>query len=70
MEAHTIEKLITSVGFPIVMVMILVYYIIKLMDRQTQELKELRKAINDNTNALGGILPLVKFIINSKENEK
>lgn len=70
MEAHTIEKLITSVGFPIVMVMILVYYIIKLMDRQTQELKELRKAINDNTNALDGILPLVKFIINSKENEK
>lgn len=70
MEAHTIEKLITSVGFPIVMVMILVYYIIKLMDRQTQELKELRKAISDNTNALGGILPLVKFIINSKENEK
>lgn len=61
MDITLLERLITSVGFPIVMCIVLAYYIIKLMDKQTQELKELRKAINDNTNALGQMQTVFKL---------
>lgn len=59
MEIETIERLISSVGFPITMCGVLIYFV-------AQELKELRKAITENTNALSKL----ETVINLKDNER
>lgn len=62
MTVEVVERLITSVGFPIVMCIVLIYYIVKISSLQAEELKELRKAINDNTNALNQVQTVIKIV--------
>lgn len=66
MEAENLERLLTSVGFPIVMCIILIYYIVKLIEKQTDELKELRKAIHENTSVLSQVQTIISIARNEK----
>lgn len=66
MNVEIAERLITSVGFPIVMCLVLIYFMVKWVSVQTQELKELRKAINENTNALSQVQTVIKLVAHEK----
>lgn len=45
-------EMISTVGFPIVCVLILFYYVKYLTDQHNEEIKELRKEMIDNNNEL------------------
>ena len=62
MDASTITALIGSLGFPIVCCIALFWYITKLTNQHKEEIKELRSAIDNNTNVMNQLV--------SKLNEK
>lgn len=62
MDASTITTLIGSLGFPIVCCIALFWYITKLTNQHKEEIKELRSAIDNNTNVMNQLV--------SKLNEK
>lgn len=62
MDASTITTLIGSLGFPIVCCIALFWYITKLTNQHKDEIKELRSAIDNNTNVMNQLV--------SKLNEK
>lgn len=49
MDISTILQVISSVGFPIAMCLIMCWYINKSEERHRDEVGELRKAIDNNT---------------------
>lgn len=55
MEYNTIVQTVSSVGFPIVMCLMLYNQMLKTEDVHKQEIAELRKAIENNTLALNNL---------------
>lgn len=49
MDVGNLTQLISSVGFPIVMCIALLWYIIKINDARKEETKEFTDALNRNT---------------------
>ena len=52
MDATTITQLIGSLGFPIVCCGALFWYMIKEKDAHKEEMEELRKSVESNTQAI------------------
>lgn len=49
---NEIIQLISTVGFPAAMCLILMYYMFKREEEHSKEMKEFQKAINNNTTAI------------------
>ena len=63
MELPTIVELIGSIGFPIVMCLILLQYMDKQNEKHDKEVHELTETINNNTKILTELTTLIKTII-------
>lgn len=63
MELKTIIELIGSIGFPIVMCLILLQYMDKQNEKHDKEVHELTETINNNTKILTELTTLIKTII-------
>ena len=63
MELPTIIELIGSIGFPIVMCLILLQYMDKQNEKHDKEVHELTETINNNTKILTELTTLIKTII-------
>ena len=61
---QAISNIITTVGFPIAMCMMLYYQLLKSNEQHTQEMDKITEALNNNTNALN--LLIEKILINIK----
>lgn len=60
MDANTIMKLVSTLGFPIVTSVALFWYIV-ISNKQTDEtLENLRKTIEENTKLISSILVFIK----------
>lgn len=64
MDFATALEAISTVGFPIVMCIILVYYMQKLTESHKEEINEMRKTIENNTLAIQHLADTMK---NTKE---
>ena len=49
MDLSTITNLISSIGFPIAISLVLMWYIMKLNESHSNEVKALTNALNNNT---------------------
>jgi len=56
-------KLISSVGFPIVMCLILVHYMKQQNEQHDKEINHLTDTINNNTKVLAELCTLIKTFI-------
>ena len=63
MELPPIIELIGSIGFPIVMCLILLQYMDKQNEKHDKEVHELTETINNNTKILTELTTLIKTII-------
>lgn len=63
MEIGTLIEVIASVGFPIVMCLILFHYMQQQNEKHEQEIKELTNTINNNTKILAELSTLIKTLI-------
>lgn len=52
MEIETVTQLITTVGFPICMCLIMMYYIMTSQKQHKEEVDSLKESIQNNTIAL------------------
>ena len=52
MEFESVLQAITTVGFPIVMCLVLLWYINKMVDSHKEEKKAFTDALNNNTTVL------------------
>ena len=52
MEIESVLQAITTVGFPIVMCLVLLWYINKMVDTHKEETKAFTDALNKNTTVL------------------
>lgn len=57
---HAISNIITTVGFPIAMCMMLYYQLLKSNEQHTQEMDKITEALNNNTNALNLLIEKMK----------
>lgn len=63
MELATVIELIGSIGFPIVMCLILLNYMQKQNEKHDKEVHELSETINNNTKILAELTTLIKTLI-------
>lgn len=63
MELPSIIELIGTIGFPIVMCLILLQYMDKQNEKHDKEVHELTETINNNTKILTELTTLIKTII-------
>lgn len=54
-----IVSLISTVGFPMGMCIILMWYVKELTDKHQQETKEFTKALNDNTSIISHLCDIL-----------
>lgn len=52
MDAQVIVNAIATVGFPIVMCLILVYIVYKMNEQHKEEMNKMNEALNNNTLAI------------------
>lgn len=57
---QAISNIITTVGFPIAMCMMLYYQLLKNNEQHTQEMDKITEALNNNTNALNLLIEKMK----------
>ena len=57
---QAISNIITTVGFPIAMCMMLYYQLLKSSEQHTQEMDKITEALNNNTNALNLLIEKMK----------
>ena len=60
-------NIIQSLGFPIVMVLLMGWYILKKDKQHTEEMHCLRKALESNTNALTKLETIMNTIIERRQ---
>lgn len=60
MDIAELVNMISTVGFPIVMCVILFKYMEKNDDKREQEAKEMREAINNNTQVMNSLLENIR----------
>ena len=64
MDANTAMTIISTVGFPICMCGVMAWFIKFLMDKHSEETKELRDVIVQNTQILEGLKQLIADHLN------
>lgn len=69
MDVNSIMTAVGSIGFPIVMCLLMAQYISKAEDAHKEESKYFTEAINRNTEALTKLQSLIKYNM-GKESEK
>lgn len=67
MDVSVITQLIGSVGFPIVMCFVLVYYMEKSEESHKEEINSLKEALNNNTNILTKLETLINERLDNYE---
>jgi len=67
MDISEISTLITSVGFPIVMCLMLFSYMTKLNEQHETEMNTLKDTINANTQVLTELSTLIKTFIDTED---
>jgi len=60
MEFETILSAITTVGFPIVMCLVVFWYMTKESENHKNEMTELRNVISENNNILSALKQLIQ----------
>lgn len=55
MDVGTVTQLVGSLGFPIVCCGALFWYLVKEKDAHKEEMEELRKSVEANTNAINSL---------------
>lgn len=63
METNDIVTLISTVGFPIVMCGVLIYYIMHNSERNDETIKGLSETINQNSKVLTELTTLIKTLV-------
>lgn len=53
---NEVVTLVSTVGFPAAMCLILLYYIFKREEEHGKEMSEVKKAINNNTNVISRLV--------------
>ena len=57
---QALSNIITTVGFPIAMCMMLYYQLLKNNEQHTKEMDKITEALNNNTNALNLLIEKMK----------
>lgn len=68
MDTEAITALIGSVGFPIVMCLIMVKVMMQMEDSHKTEIDGLKESLNNNTNVLTKLETMLSMLV-GKENE-
>lgn len=63
MEITQIIEIVSSVGFPIVMCLILIHYMKQENEKHDNEVKHLTDTINSNTKVLAELCTLIKTLV-------
>ena len=56
MDVNVITTLISSVGFPIFVSLVLFYYIYKMQEKTNETIKSLTEAVNNNSNVVNNLI--------------
>lgn len=67
MDITQVTQIISNVGFPIAMCLIVFYYMTKHDEQHKDETDNLRKTLEENTKILNELSILIKTLINVKE---
>lgn len=70
MDAQGITTLIGSVGFPIVMCLIMVKVMLQMEESHKAEIDSLKESLNNNTNVLTKLETMLTMITEKKDEEK
>jgi len=68
MDLTTIGQIISSVGFPIVMCLLLYTYMKEQNEKHENEINKLTETINANTQILTELSTLIKMIADKEDN--
>ena len=68
MDTEAITTLIGSVGFPIVMCLIMVKVMMQMEESHKTEIESLKESLNNNTNVLTKLETMLSMLV-GKENE-
>lgn len=66
MDIQVIGQLVASLGFPIVACGAMFWMVNKQEERHGEEIRSLRKTIEDNTNVLSSLKELIQIIVNKE----
>ena len=69
MDAQTYTNLISSVGFPIVMCLIMVKLMARMEESHKAEIDSLKDSLNNNTNVLTRLEAMFSMLIRKEENK-
>ena len=69
MDIQVIGQLVASLGFPIVACGAMFWMVNKQEERHGEEIRSLRKTIEDNTNVLASLKELIQIIVNKETNK-
>lgn len=67
MDITQVTQMISNVGFPIAMCLIVFYYMTKHDEQHKEENDNLRTTLEDNTKVLSELSTLIKTLTNGKE---
>lgn len=68
MDITEITQVISNVGFPIGMCLLVFYYMSKQDTRHTEEIEHLRTTLEENTKVLSELTTLIKTCMTKKDN--
>lgn len=63
MEANEIVNIISNVGFPIALCLVMFYYMNKQNEKHKQEIDKLSETLQNNTKVLTELCTLIKTLI-------
>ena len=69
MDAQAYTNLISSVGFPIVMCLIMVKLMARMEESHKAEIDSLKDSLNNNTNALTRLETMFSMLIRKEDNK-
>lgn len=69
MDAQAYTNLISSVGFPIVMCLIMVKLMARMEESHKAEIDSLKDSLNNNTNVLTRLETMFSMLIRKEENK-
>lgn len=67
MDITQVTQMISNVGFPIAMCLIVFYYMTKHDEQHKEETDKLRTTLEDNTKILSELSTLIKTLINGNK---
>lgn len=69
MDLTAVTNLISTIGFPIAISLVLMWYIMKLNDNHSNEVKALTNALNNNTVILQRVCDKLDLELDSEEDK-